>query len=535
MHFAEFYTRWLIFPAIAGVALFIAQVVSGDLDHPMVPLYSLFIAVWSALFIEFWRRRNYELAHRWGVLNFAREEVTRPEFRGELRVHAGTGDTDLHYPSWKRWLKYVVTLVIVLGWSVGVMWLMIYIFSTRDDLLARLANETSTEEIPQAPNVTSGYTYNTTYSDGFAVRFLQADSGNVDADDFAEMQQSIIDRANAAQQNLADLADTAADQADGVGLNSLFVHSNRAEWWLALLLPSCLYGFMIPLLDFLFGRLANLLNRWENHKTESQYRNRLIAKVFSFRFVNCFVSLYYYAFSTEHTMLVLSVQLAGFVLANQVWNNLVEVVIPCMTRKWLRKRMKRKLEKAARTHKGRRGKLLLRQARSKAWQESQQPAYDTFEDYAEMLIQFGYVTFFSVAFPLAPLLAMLNNFVEIRGDAYKLCYNTRRPVARKAGGIGVWFSVLRIMSLLAVLTNCAHIAFTSKWLHMYFPWVTGQDNGSKILIVFIFEHVVLSLRVLVTLMVPQVPDSVRRRVDNENRRNSENSNSHHELISLPAR
>lgn len=52
------------------------------------------------------------------------------------------------------------------------------------------------------------------------------------------------------------------------------------------------------------------------------------------------------------------------------------------------------------------------------------------------VIQFGYVTCFSMSFPLAPLFALVNNFFEIRADAYKLCYNTQRPVARKAGGIG---------------------------------------------------------------------------------------------------
>lgn len=64
------------------------------------------------------------------------------------------------------------------------------------------------------------------------------------------------------------------------------------------------------------------------------------------------------------------------------------------------------------------------------------PVYDTFNDYAEMLIQFGYVTFFSWAFPLAPLCALLNNLLEMRADAYKLCSFSQRPIAHKAGGIG---------------------------------------------------------------------------------------------------
>jgi len=42
--------------------------------------------------------------------------------------------------------------------------------------------------------------------------------------------------------------------------------------------------------------------------------------------------------------------------------------------------------------------------------ESSAPPYEgTFEDYLEMFIQFGYVTLFSSAYPLAGLCALLNN------------------------------------------------------------------------------------------------------------------------------
>lgn len=52
------------------------------------------------------------------------------------------------------------------------------------------------------------------------------------------------------------------------------------------------------------------------------------------------------------------------------------------------------------------------------------------------MIQFGYAALFVVAFPLAPLLALLNNYVEIRVDSYKVLHNTARPIPCGAQDIG---------------------------------------------------------------------------------------------------
>jgi anoctamin-8 len=55
-----------------------------------------------------------------------------------------------------------------------------------------------------------------------------------------------------------------------------------------------------------------------------------------------------------------------------------------------------------------------------------------------MLIQFGYVTLFSSAFPLAALCALLNNVIEIHSDAFKLCMNHQRPFGKRVESIGTW-------------------------------------------------------------------------------------------------
>ena len=69
------------------------------------------------------------------------------------------------------------------------------------------------------------------------------------------------------------------------------------------------------------------------------------------------------------------------------------------------------------------------------------------------VIQYGFVTMFVAAFPLAPLLALLNNIFEIRLDAYKYTTQTRRPLGHRARDIGIWLRILEAMTYMSVISN----------------------------------------------------------------------------------
>lgn len=69
------------------------------------------------------------------------------------------------------------------------------------------------------------------------------------------------------------------------------------------------------------------------------------------------------------------------------------------------------------------------------------------------VIQFGFVTLFVASFPLAPLLALVNNILEIRVDAWKLTTQFRRMVPEKARDIGAWQPIMQGIAILAVVTN----------------------------------------------------------------------------------
>ena len=74
-------------------------------------------------------------------------------------------------------------------------------------------------------------------------------------------------------------------------------------------------------------------------------------------------------------------------------------------------------------------------------------------NYFKIVIQYGFITLFVVAFPLAPLFAFLNNIIEIRVDAFKVLTQLRRPLPKKAQDIGIWLPILNALSRLGVIVN----------------------------------------------------------------------------------
>ena len=73
--------------------------------------------------------------------------------------------------------------------------------------------------------------------------------------------------------------------------------------------------------------------------------------------------------------------------------------------------------------------------------------------YSLSVIQFGFITIFVAAFPLAPFFALANNIFEIRIDSNKLICETRRPIADRAQDLGIWFNILDAVAKIAVISN----------------------------------------------------------------------------------
>lgn len=97
-----------------------------------------------------------------------------------------------------------------------------------------------------------------------------------------------------------------------------------------------------------------------------------------------------------------------------------------------------------------------------------------------IVLQYGFVTLFVAAFPLAPLFALLNNIAEIRLDAFKMVTQARRPLAERVEDIGAWYGILRIITYTAVVSNAFVIAYTSDYIpRMVYKYVYSGDMSLR--------------------------------------------------------
>ncbi|KAG8039755.1 hypothetical protein G9C98_000484 [Cotesia typhae] len=226
---------------------------------------------------------------------------------------------------------------------------------------------------------------------------------------------------------------------------------------------------IIMLLTRVYQRLAKWMVNMENPRTQTEYEDSFTFKIFIFEFVNFYSSLIYIAFfkgrfyahpgdtdarSSEFYRIKtdvcdpagclseLCIQLAIIMVGKQLFNNFQEILTPKLVN-WWRKRTHRARTKDHDRH-------------YTSWEQDYQ--------LQDPVIQYGFVTLFVAAFPLAPLFALLNNIGEIRLDAYKMVKEARRPLAERVEDIGAWYGILKGLTYAAVVSNAFVIAYTSDFI-----------------------------------------------------------------------
>ncbi|KUF75791.1 Anoctamin-10 [Phytophthora nicotianae] len=267
-------------------------------------------------------------------------------------------------------------------------------------------------------------------------------------------------------------------------------------WEYVYLVPSIIYSIVVLYVDAKYSELASYLTQFENHRTESDFANARVLKLALFYFVNNFGFLFYVAFKTRD-MVLLEQTLSSLLITRQLLGNLQEQLMPYMSKRSSLKAEAGKLAKE--TH----NKNAIV---AKIDAELLFPTYDgTFDDYLEMFVQFGQVTLFASAYPLASLWSLFNNIMEIRSDGFKLCVSFRRSHRTSTQGIGTWYYAFSALGYLSVMTNCAIFGLHSGFLHRLFP---KMSFAGSLVAVAIMEHAMVAVKVCVEMFVPDTTAAV---------------------------
>ncbi|KAK2553084.1 Anoctamin-10 [Acropora cervicornis] len=198
-----------------------------------------------------------------------------------------------------------------------------------------------------------------------------------------------------------------------------------------------------------------MLSLPKNHRLQSSFDNHLIVKLVLFYFVNCFSSLFYIAFYLQDIEL-LQKYLAALMITSQLIGQVTESLIPYIM-------------------------------------------------FRSRVTKFGYTFLFSSAYPMAAFWALLNNVIEMRTDAFKMCRIYQRPFAETANSIGAWQVAFEALSVIAAITNCALIGLAAKSAE----WLPEMTTINAVLMFVAIEHFLLGVKFVLALVIPDVPQWVQ--------------------------
>ncbi|KAI3455529.1 hypothetical protein Pfo_012192 [Paulownia fortunei] len=275
------------------------------------------------------------------------------------------------------------------------------------------------------------------------------------------------------------------------------------------LLKFCLtavYLLAIQYFTRMGGKISVKLIKYENNENLEYRANSLVYKVFGLYFMQSYIGIFYHALLHRNFMTLRQV-LIQRLLISEVIENLLENSVPYLSysfKKYRAVRNKLKREQGSSTGKPRPIPRVEKEYLKPAYAASigQEIEDGLFDDFLELVLQFGMIMMFACAFPLAFAFAAVNNITEIRTDALKLLAMMRRPIPRADATIGAWLNIFQFLIVMSICTNSALLVCMydreGKW-----------SLSPGLAAILIMEHVLLFIKFGFSRIVPEEPAWVR--------------------------
>ncbi|KAF7345518.1 hypothetical protein MVEN_01570400 [Mycena venus] len=438
--FLHFYTRALIFPAALGFLAFF-------FGSPYSPVYSILIVLWSIVFVEWWRVRERLLSLRFGT-------------RGSFRVERRRARYIEGFPWWKHELRMLAALPVILLFAAVLLAILTGIF-VFEAFVTQLYTGPGHKYIALSPTIL------------FVALVPQ----------LLALYQSIAARLTAWENHAHQSSHAASLTRKTFALSALVAYMGLA-------LSAFVY---VP-----FGEgIMRLVQVW-------LFRGSVRADATAEK-----LNATAHANVTEQTQGIWNVdtsaagqklnaarlkdQMFAYTVTNQIVNTFVEIGLPYILRavsSFSTRKIKngngngdKGKKRVAFSDEQEKGGAEEREFLEQVRKEVALPEYETFGDYSEMVTQFGYVALWSTIWPLAPVMALINNFFELRSDAFKITVHNRRPIPSRTDTIGPWLDTLSFLTWLAALTNSALV-------YLFCPRAQGYCEGSTSTLDRVHKHII---------------------------------------------
>ena len=320
--------------------------------------------------------------------------------------------------------------------------------------------------------------------------------------------------------------------------------SSEANKYCQVFLPTGILTAFQPLLLGFLTNVAEKLSAFENYETDSAFDTAFTQKIFVLNFITSYLPILLTAFvyvpfakelvpyldvigitskpPTEgekshkiHNFEInpnrLKKQVIYFTVTAQIVNQAMEVVVPYLkqwaTGKYQDYQKKRSASKEAESDPSANDLPEETEFLKRVRKEADLPAYDVTTDLREMVIQYGYLVLFSVVFPPTGISFLINNWIELRTDAIKICTETQRPTPWRADSIGPWLDSLGFLTWLGSVSTAAIV-------YMFNGGDGGDEGpggsparlqlGGLMLSIFASEHAYLLVRHVVRIAISKL-------------------------------
>ncbi|OJJ50716.1 hypothetical protein ASPZODRAFT_148155 [Penicilliopsis zonata CBS 506.65] len=470
--FLQSYFRFLVFPALFGFACWM-------LLGSYSVIYTAINCLWGIVFIEYWKRSEVDLGYRWQTRGVSAVRMTRREFRPESQVRdEHTGELCGVFPASKRIYRQLLQIPFALVAAVGL-----------GIIIATC----------------------------FAIEIFISE-----------------------------------------------VYNGPLKTYLVFI-PTILLSSLVPTMSAVLLTVATRLNEYENYETQDAYHTALTQKIFVINFITSYLPICLTAFvyvpyadrivpyldvfrltvrpfvSKEHASAAradfsidparLRNQVIYFTVTAQIVGFAMETIVPYVKQHLLREYKAYRKNNQSNGNGDSSEKTVAYddpaeevQFLTRVRNEADLPAYEVTDDFREMCIQFGYLALFSPTWPLVPVSFLINNWVELRSDFFKICIECRRPVPQRCDTIGPWLDSLGFLAWVGSLSSAALVhLFRNGVVAGTPPDISpkGLNNNNKgiedisgwalLLTLFCSEHLYLAVRYAVRAAMDKFePPNARR-------------------------